>query len=254
VARQFSPLEVLSKSLSSNQTLTFPTTFDMSSKSSETEHQPFLSYSDDPTIEEAKPTRQFYHMEGRRTGLLSHILVFVTTSLLWMLVLYAISSPSKHWYSTSKISGRHNVTSNAKLITCGNSTQEARALGCKYDILLNNWIPEPCIDQEFIDEYRDDGSWASFADEEMTKQLTSVDEISEMDFYYTSVRDHVNHCAVMWKKQFAELFDERKAFDTIIASPGHTDHCADYLMGATGRNQTEPTKVFRGFAGCWIRQ
>lgn len=226
----------------------------MAPKSNEQEDQPFLSYSDDPTIEETKSNGQFYHTEGRRNRLLSHILVFVITSLLWILVLYAISHPSKHWNSASKMGGRHNVTSNAKLITCGNSTQEARALGCKYDILLNNWVPEPCVDQDFIDEYTDDGSWASFADEEMTQQITSIDELSEMDFYYTSVRDHVNHCAVMWKKQFAELFDERPAFDTVIASTGHTDHCASYLMGATGRNQTEPTKVFRGFAGCWIRQ
>ena len=171
------------------------------------------------------------------------------------MVLYVISSPSIHyWKPVTKEGDSHNVTSNAKLLSCGKSTQEAKALGCKYDVLLNAWVPAPCMDEEFIQEYKDDGTWSSYADWNMTQKLTTVDEISERKFYYTSVKDHVNHCAVMWKKQFWALFEERPAFDTIIASPGHTDHCAQYLVDVMESDWNEPTKVEMGFAGCWIRQ
>lgn len=56
----------------------------------------------------------------------------------------------------------HNVTSGAKLLSCGNSTVEALAAGCQYDTLLNAWVPARCLDREWIEEYQDDGSWAAF--------------------------------------------------------------------------------------------
>lgn len=56
----------------------------------------------------------------------------------------------------------HNVTSGARLISCGNSTAKALAGGCEYDTLLNAWVPGECFDQEWVEEYEDDGSWAAF--------------------------------------------------------------------------------------------
>jgi len=231
-----------------------PIPSNMASEPKEIENQPFLKYSDNVSINEPEADGQFQPAQSQRKRLLSHSLVFVITSLLWMVLLYAMPSPSTHWKSMSKSGEHHNITTGAKLMKCGTTTAEARALGCKYDVLLNMWAPAPCVDEEFINEYLDDQSWAAYADKNMTQKLSSVDEISEMDHYYTSVRDHINHCAVMWKKQFWALFEERGAIDTMSASPGHTDHCAQYLIDVTDMDWKEPTKVERGFAGCWIRQ
>jgi hypothetical protein len=226
----------------------------MPAKITEPEHQPFL-YSDDPTTKDLEPTGQFRQIKNRRTTFISHSLVFVVTSFLWILVTYVVTSPSTRWSSGSSTGGRHNITSNARLITCGNTTQEARANNCSYDILLNNWVPHACVDvnEDFILEYLDDDSWGAFVDKNMSVRITSIEEMSEREFYYTSVRDHINHCAVMWKKQFSALFEESRAFDSVIASPGHTDHCAQYLMDVVGADWAEATRVERGFAGCWVR-
>ena len=118
---------------------------------------------------------------------------------------------------------------------------------------MNNWIPAQCFDQEWLDEYLEDNSWGAFADKSMTRRL-SVEEMSETDSYYTTVRDHVNHCATMWKKQFWTIYEERPALDDVIASPGHTEHCAQYLMDVMDSDWDEPTRVEMGFAGCWIRE
>jgi hypothetical protein len=211
-------------------------------------------HEDDPTTDKLRSSGRYQYAKSRRSRLLSHSLVVLSTSLLWMLVLYGISSPPTDRMATSEPEARHNITTNAKLITCGNSTQEARQAGCQYDILMNSWVPAPCIDEEFVQDYKDDGSWAAFSDEEMTQHFTDVDELSHREFYYTSVRDHINQCAVMWKKQYAVLFDSYKAFDTIVASPVHTNSCAEFLMIKGERNMTEATKVFKGYAGCWIRE
>lgn len=232
--------------------------------SSETLNQPsVLGYTDDPEKEEA---RQFRHINGpKERNILFYIAICFTASLFLAGIFYLFNpeisstlkakpAPSPSPPSTAT-EFRHNITTSARLLSCGTSVASARAAGCKYDILLNNWVPAPCYDQEFIDEYTDDSSWGGYADEAMTQKLTPA-EMSEREYYWTSLRDHVNHCAMMWRKQFWVLYEERRAFDTVIASPGHTDHCAQFLVNAgTGDgNWTRPTKTEMGFAGCWVRQ
>lgn len=226
----------------------------MSPPSKSTESQPFLSkYSDDPT--EPELPHHYQLALSRRTRIISHTLVFLLTSLLWLLIITLLTHPAKIiWSTTNTTPGEpnYNITSNARLQTCGNTTTSALSAGCKYDVLLNNWIPSPCYDDEFIQEYTDDESWGAYADANLTIQL-SPQEMSESEYYYTSVRDHINHCAILWKKQFFALYEERRAIDTIVASAGHTDHCAQYLMDVEESNVKEATRVERGFAGCWIR-
>jgi len=58
----------------------------------------------------------------------------------------------------------------------------------------------------------------------------------------------------MWKKQFWSLYEERLTFDAVVANPGHTEHCAQYLIDATSSDWGEPTRVEVGFAGCWVKE
>lgn len=253
--------------------------------SSDSDRKPFLGYADDPEKEEA---RQFRHVKTSRGNMLPYIVVCFATSLFWAGLFYLfhpgngagistnsnphahasapaadaiavhpdhLTTPSSSSSSTSYAArpDRHNVTTGAHLLTCGPDVAAAKASGCRYDVLLNNWVPGPCFDQEFIDEYLDDDSWAGYADEAMTVRLTSR-EMSERPSYWTSMRDHVNHCAMMWRKQFWVLYEERRALDTVIASPGHTDHCAQFLTDAHDRDWTRPTKTEMGFAGCWVKE
>jgi hypothetical protein len=233
----------------------------MPSKQKETEQQPFLDKytDDDPTRQDSDSPQLPHHYQqalARRTRIVSHALVFLLTSFLWLTILYLVSHQPWSSESNRPISkpgdDRHNITSNARLLTCGSTVFEAREKGCKYDILLNNWIPTPCYEDDFILEYTDDESWGAYADANMTNKLTAL-EMSESEYYYTSVRDHINHCAILWKKQFWVLFEERQAVDTIVANPGHTDHCAQYLMDVEESKVSEATRVERGFAGCWVR-
>lgn len=232
-------------------------------------------FRDDEDLEKEE-ARQFRHVKPTRANYLPLLVVCFATSLFWGGLYYLFhpttssSSPSheampvsspvvqdgntaahSHTEKPTTIS-RYNITTKAHLLTCGNSVASAKANNCKYDILLNNWVPAPCFDQEFIDEYTDDDSWGGFSDEAMTQRLTP-NEMAEREWYWTSLRDHVNHCAMMWRKQFWVLYEERAAFDTVIASPGHTDHCAQFLVDVGERNWTHPTRTEMGFAGCWVR-
>ncbi|CAL3970243.1 unnamed protein product [Diplocarpon coronariae] len=220
----------------------------------EKEHQPFLNYTYDGTLNNAEPESGLHTrlLEVRYSRFLGCALTFLFTSAIWLALLYLTSSrPLSH--HAPDPTERHNITSTSTLTMCPNSTTAARAAGCKYDLLLNHWIPSQCWDQDYLDEYIDDGSWAAFEDEELTQPITTKKEMEEREFYWTSARDHINHCATMWKKQFTALFEESKTMDSLIASPGHTDHCAQYLMDATRKNVTWATRVEIGFAGCWVK-
>ncbi|KAK5050519.1 hypothetical protein LTR84_003800 [Exophiala bonariae] len=226
----------------------------MSLKNMSGEQQPFLQYSDDLlSVDEHESGHSAHHGKASWSSFLSHLLVFLLTSSVWLAISLAIPAISNS-RSVGTADQVQNVTSNAWALDCGDSVEEAKALGCKYDVLLNHWVPAPCVDDEFVQEYQEDDSWAAYYDEDMTHQIMTSDEMSELDIYYTSVRDHVNHCAMIWKKQFYVLFEERSAFDSVIVTPYHTDHCAQYLSDVTAQNLTSSTRVEVGFAGCWMKE
>lgn len=165
---------------------------------SEVETQPFLAFSDDPAgqagaaaADGSLPTHReaLVKTSGTRR-LLRDLVICLTTSLLWVLVIWIFipgpgttssspssSSPADDGAAPSQMPSQgisvitgedmariHNITSGAQYISCGNSTEEARSKGCTYDTLLNAWVPAQCLDQEWIDEYQDDASWTAFSE------------------------------------------------------------------------------------------
>lgn len=144
------------------------------------------------------------------------------------------------------------------LLTCGDSAAEAKKLGYKYDMELNNWVHPRCFDQNFIDDYLSDNSWTAFIDKELTQRVASG-ELGERQVYFTSERDHVNHCVMIWRRQFTLLFEQRDAIDDMSMSLMHTQHCIDFLLSVNdGRRlyDTRPhsTDIWPGQIGCWVRK
>lgn len=223
-------------------------------KINESQDESFLDYNDHIALESSQ---RYLRPEPRHSKLSSYFVAAFLASIFWLVLFYIkgnFLSSRRYYTSQSDYLNRHNITSGARLLECGNSTQEAKSLGCQYDVLLNHWVPAPCIDHDFLEEYMDDNSWVSYADEALTQPIPTIEEMSEREFYYTSLRDHINHCAMLWKKQFWVMYKEYSAFDTIIANPGHTDHCAFFLTEARDVDLNQATRVEKGYAGCWIRE
>ena len=191
--------------------------------------------------------------------MISHFAVFIVTSILWAHLTRHVSSelpqPLVPIDQDSSLDVSRNFTRKAHLLKCGQSTAEAKSLGCRYDILSNHWIPAPCMDQAAVEEYQSDGSWFGFTDENRTDMI-DIATMSEMDFYYTSERDHIVHCAMLWRKQFRAFYEERIYVDTLIGSFDHTMHCSQFLIDMSEKGPdwwNIPIKTFVGHAGCWVR-
>lgn len=175
------------------------------------------------------------HSHSRAVSFMTHALACSVTSVIWLAILWLSRPAMSNWMCSHllpSVAQNHyhpglatdvsrNFTANAQLLTCGHSTEEAKSMGCRYDILSNHWIPGVCMDEEAVKEYQMDGSWYGYADRNRT-QLLSYESMGDMDFYYTSMRDHIVHCAALWKKQFRAFYVERTNVDTLIGSYEHT--------------------------------
>ncbi|KZL83817.1 hypothetical protein CI238_09905 [Colletotrichum incanum] len=243
------------------------------------DQQPFLGFRDDPNKQNSIDDGEMEYggpgcqkaaqKEIQRNRVFRDFVVCLATSLVWALVFFLFTPnllggpsrdvaegsqrDSKSPVSSDYIAAFRNVTSNAKYISCGNSTTEARRNGCRYDTLLNYWVHSQCFDQEFETEYQDDDSWAAFADQNLTERI-APEAMGDQEVYYTSIRDHLNHCSMLWKKQFWTLFEDRATFDGVVVNSFHTEHCADFLKDMYGSDRTEPTLVRVGFSGCWVKE
>lgn len=232
------------------------------------ETRPFLN--DEELALKLSETGQFYWQDCWLTNkilLCGNLGALAVNLFLWALILFTalrathqISDCSIHVHpnAATTIEPSKNASffaTHSGYLTCGRNRDEAKSLGCEYDILTNHWLPGKCTDPKSIQDYRADGSWMPFADEARTKQL-KVEDLGALDFYYTSMRDHIVHCAMLWKRQYRALSEGWKYVDSITAEREHTDHCAKFLMDMAEVEgyRTEPIKVVVGKSGCHVRQ
>merc|ERR1712070_1059782 len=52
---------------------------------------------------------------------------------------------------------------------CGSNADEARANGCEYDVMMQEWTPPACIDWALSEKFLKAGNWTWYADAAATK-------------------------------------------------------------------------------------
>lgn len=125
---------------------------------------------------------------------------------------------------------------------CGNSSAEARAVGCVFDLLTNNWMPKYCSDPNTDAEYRawvlDPsrrlGAWAFYHDDRAEHQVASEEALSELvgSHIYTTTENHLGHCAFLARRMHRLITGEivAVAHNTFA----HTMHCTSAILEAVG--------------------
>ncbi|PTB75322.1 hypothetical protein M440DRAFT_1402852, partial [Trichoderma longibrachiatum ATCC 18648] len=130
-------------------------------------------------------------------------------------------------------------------LNCGNSSTEARAMGCVFDLLTNNWMPEYCADPITDAEYREWvldpsrqlGSWAFYHDEQAQKQVASEEALSDLvgSHIYTTTENHLAHCAFLARRMHRLVTGDiaAVAHNTLA----HTLHCTRAILKAVESNE-----------------
>ncbi|KAH8703040.1 hypothetical protein BGW36DRAFT_422621 [Talaromyces proteolyticus] len=223
---------------------------------------PYVPVPEDGEVEKdsllpRSPEQQHWFSHDKQASrtrlLLSHAATFLVAVLLTTIIVI-ICRPF-----TSKTTTEQRM----KYLHCGNSTAEARAQGCVFDLLANMWVPELCWDKEGTEEFMRTAPWQAYDSQDGTRLLT-LEEMSERVErdrpYWTPLREHVIHCALMWQRQhrgFLSGYSEQMDFDSL--SYQHTVHCSTSLMHMAGIGDQPPdpldkiaTYTWVGFSDCKV--
>ena len=144
---------------------------------------------------------------------------------------------------------RHSTQSPAtSMYHCGstNSTAEARALGCEFDILGNSWTPKQCFDNETAAEFREwleqperqMGAFPFFHDKEGKVPIMDEKELAETvrSRVYTTQEHHLAHCTFLMRRFFRVGHSEGKLrLNSRYGTLDHTKHCSNEVLSSFRR-------------------
>jgi hypothetical protein len=129
--------------------------------------------------------------------------------------------------------------------SCGNTSAEARALNCQFDIMLTSWVPSACSDPELSELYLARYSYKWYTDANLTHPFP--DELMRRGDHhrvFTERHSHFAHCAYMWEMQMRAFWaGKRKVLGSWETE--HSKHCANILVSQDlPRNWTKLTVAF----------
>ncbi|KAK1996439.1 hypothetical protein LX36DRAFT_554631, partial [Colletotrichum falcatum] len=121
------------------------------------------------------------------------------------------------------------------LLHCGNSSTEARSLGCVYSLVDVRWVPGPCYDKEMDDKFNS-LPWHYYADKNGSREITQeLAKTGDVQFWVT-MEYHIVHCEFTMKQLRRRYIEAAKSTpqkvvpsSTYITEEEHFDHCVEYM-------------------------
>ncbi|KAI1845588.1 hypothetical protein JX266_008199 [Neoarthrinium moseri] len=145
--------------------------------------------------------------------------------------------------------------------SCGNSTAEAKELGCEYDPSLLNWVKPYCRFDDISDQFVRLPIHELYQDEEM-KQPMDLSYILSGEFAhaYDYLEHHKGHCLNAWKTLTEASLQLGPTQQEVLVSSRalsweHTVHCSEGVIIPNMNSpwRTKPHISFWvGFANCHL--
>ncbi|KIW58048.1 hypothetical protein PV05_02598 [Exophiala xenobiotica] len=134
--------------------------------------------------------------------------------------------------STDYIAGEandHDVLA-GKVLECGYSFTEARSRGCVYDVMMQDWVPEPCYDSVLTERYLAQGNYTWYADGDGNIMSDEEMRKGEHTEAYMSGDYHKDHCIFSWEKLIRAMRNTRPVSQELV-SYDHVLHCRHQTLG-----------------------
>ncbi|EXJ84432.1 hypothetical protein A1O3_05100 [Capronia epimyces CBS 606.96] len=145
-----------------------------------------------------------------------------------------------------------------KILDCGHNPEEARAKGCVYDVMMQDWVPEPCYDSVLTEKYLAEGNWTWYADGE-GKTTLSDEEMrkGEHGGAWMSTSYHKAHCIFSWLKIIRALRNNRGISQELL-SYDHVLHCSHGALKERSDDEGLGVRAPTNYAKCalydtWIQ-
>lgn len=113
---------------------------------------------------------------------------------------------------------------------CGNNRHEAKANGCKYDLMASRWYPAECFHGDVLEQMLKEVDFDWFWDSDHTQPATWETALAgDYDMLYPLYDFHIIHCLYQFRRLHMAIIEHRQIDDDVY-SYGHTMHCTKLIM------------------------
>ena len=176
---------------------------------------------------------------------------FLAIIALVLAIIALVSSPRTHKHENHHHSQPSDIstppTDTSTWLSCGSTSTEARAQGCRFDVMMSAWVHERCYDAELMEQTLSVERFTWFEDLAMTLPVPeSVVRLGNHHRLYTRPDFHYKHCAYVWLRQM-RAWRGQAAIDDNSWGFEHTVHCAQSLLAPNTpypKNYTENNVVY----------
>lgn len=141
------------------------------------------------------------------------------------------------------------VKPHPKILTCGTTSDEARARGCIMEPMVYGWMPKECYYSDLSSEYNpyEDREWYTTPTFE---ELVPSEELwaGKRDMVYTH-QYHTEHCFFLMRKLSRAIDRKEKYLDHKSLEVDHVDHCSE-VMTRERESPNSTNDVVLGFYRC----
>lgn len=108
---------------------------------------------------------------------------------------------------------------------CGSNADEARAKGCSYDVMMQEWTPPECIDWTLAEKFLKNGNWTWYADAGAQRTYTPEEiALGNHDVVYVDQSYHRHHCIFTWERLVRAMRTQRPLVEKLV-DYDHVMHC-----------------------------
>jgi hypothetical protein len=138
-----------------------------------------------------------------------------------------------------------------KHLHCGSTPDEARALGCVFDVMSFAWTPPACYDHSLSQQFlAEQGPWTFYLDHNATQPLV-FEELSDYNIVWTEHSYHVVHCLYAWRRIHQAYLADTLLLPAELGSINHTTHCVGLLEEVEGAPRRKVNAIaYLVFDGC----
>lgn len=148
----------------------------------------------------------------------------------------------------SDLLGRHEP----EIQNCGETPAQARAKGCKYEVMLQMWIPGACYDEEYSQAFLSKYHWTWYYDNKAEDEMSDeVMRLGEHEVAFMVDDYHRRHCAYSWEITARALRDQKPLLDELLSFK-HVHHCNEYMLSPPWNSTKNPIAVetHSGYGRC----
>jgi len=115
---------------------------------------------------------------------------------------------------------------------CGDTWEDAKRLGCHYDVMTSRWYSTECFDEEVLVDFLAEPlvNYTWYADRNHTQQVPEQVALSgEFDKLFPLYDYHIAHCLYLWRRLHHAVVTTRPLDDDLL-SYEHTIHCTRMIL------------------------